>query len=74
MNMADVCELEKFTRTIEKTSESIRKKHRALNTDRIEEGRHFKPLIESLRLFTDLSPGVRATKRELLDEDTGVCP
>jgi len=71
--MADVRERKKITRAIEKTSESIRKKHRSLKTDRIEEGialdRHFTPLIEPLRLFAN-SPGVRATKRELRDEDT----
>ncbi|EGI62915.1 hypothetical protein G5I_08727 [Acromyrmex echinatior] len=69
--MADVREREKIAREIEKTSESI-KKHRALKTGRIEEGialnRYFKPLIEPLRLFVD-NPGVRATKRELRDED-----
>ncbi|KYQ47199.1 hypothetical protein ALC60_13782 [Trachymyrmex zeteki] len=63
--MADVREREKIAREIEKTSESIRKKHRALRTDRIEEGialdKHFKPLIEPLRLFVD-NPGGRATK------------
>ncbi|KYN30399.1 hypothetical protein ALC56_15329 [Trachymyrmex septentrionalis] len=71
--MADVRERKKITRAIEKTSESIRKKHRSLKTDRIEEGialdRHFTHLIEPLRLFAN-SPGVRATKRELRDEDT----
>ena len=44
--MADVCERKKIVREIEKTSESIRKKHRALKTGRIEEDialdRHFK--------------------------------
>ena len=71
--MADVREREKIVRAIEKTSESIRKKHRALKTDRIEGdielNRRFKPLIEPLRLFVD-SPDVRATKRESRDEDT----
>ncbi|KYN30394.1 hypothetical protein ALC56_15323 [Trachymyrmex septentrionalis] len=47
--MADVREREKIARAIEKTSESIRKKHRALKTGRIEEdialNRRFKPLI-----------------------------
>ncbi|KYN31624.1 hypothetical protein ALC56_14123 [Trachymyrmex septentrionalis] len=70
--MADVSEREKIARAIEKTSESICKKHRALKTGRIDEGialnRHFKPLIEPLRLFAD-SPGVRATKRKSRDED-----
>ena len=70
--MADVCEREKVARKIEKSSESIRKKHRALKTGRIEEdialNRHFKHLIEPLRLFVD-SPNVRATKKESRDED-----
>ncbi|KYN16677.1 hypothetical protein ALC57_11066, partial [Trachymyrmex cornetzi] len=63
---ADVLEREKIAKEIEKTSDSIRKKYRALKTGRIEEGialdRHFIPLIEPLRLFVD-SPGKRATKR-----------
>ncbi|KYN29331.1 hypothetical protein ALC57_01224 [Trachymyrmex cornetzi] len=75
--MADVREREKIVREIEKTSESIRKKHRALKTGRIEEGialdRHFKPVIEPLRLFAD-NPGERATKRELRDEDAASAP
>ncbi|KYN14541.1 hypothetical protein ALC57_13238 [Trachymyrmex cornetzi] len=75
--MADVREREKIVREIEKTSESIRKKHRALKTGRIEEGialdRHFKPLIEPLRLFAD-NPGERATKRESRDEDAASAP
>ena len=44
--MADVREREKIAREIEKTSESIRKKHRALKTGKIEDmalDRHFKP-------------------------------
>ena len=35
--MADVREREKIVKQIEKTSESIRKKHRALKIDRIDE-------------------------------------
>jgi len=49
-NIADVREREKIAREIEKTSESIRKKHRALKIDKIEEDmvldRHFKPIIK----------------------------
>ncbi|KYN21872.1 hypothetical protein ALC57_05766 [Trachymyrmex cornetzi] len=75
--MADVREREKIVRVIEKTSESIRKKYRALKSGRIEEGialdRHFKPLIEPLRLFAD-NPGERATKRESRDEDAASAP
>ena len=56
-NMADVREREraKIAREIEKTSESICKKHRAMKTGRIEENimldRHFKLVIKPLRLF-----------------------
>ena len=69
--MADVREHEKIE--IEKTSESIRKKHRTLENRKSIESkkaldRYFKPLIEPLRLFVDI-PGVRATKRESRDED-----
>ncbi|KYN09192.1 hypothetical protein ALC57_18705 [Trachymyrmex cornetzi] len=75
--MADVREREKIVREIEKTSESIRKEHRALKTGRIEESialdRHFEPLIEPLRLFAD-NPGERATKRESRDEDAPSAP
>jgi len=71
--MVDVREREKIARAIEKTSESISKKHRAPKTGRIEESiamdRYFKPLIEPLRLFAD-SPDVRTTKRESRNEDT----
>jgi len=53
MNMADVCNREKIVKEIEKMSESIRKKHRALKTGRIEKdmvlNKHFKPIIKSLR-------------------------
>ena len=56
----------------------IRKKHRALKTDRIEEGitldRYFKSLIEPLLLFAVDSPGVLATKRELRDIDAASAP
>jgi len=63
--MADVREREKIAREIEKMSESIRKKHRALKTSRIKEGRlaldrHFKLLIKPLQLVDN--SGVLATK------------
>ncbi|KYM90517.1 hypothetical protein ALC53_01771 [Atta colombica] len=64
--MIDVCEREKIARErkIKKTSESIRKKHHTLNTDRIEEdmafNKYFKPIIKPLRQIVD-SP-VRAIK------------
>ena len=70
--MADVREREKIAREIEKTSESIRKKHRALKTDRIEEDmaldRHFKPIIKPLRQIVD-SSDVHAIKRQSRDDD-----
>ena len=70
--MADVREREKIAREIEKTSESIRKKHRALKTGRIEEDmaldRHFKPIIKPLRQIVN-SPGVHAIKRQSRDDD-----
>jgi len=69
--MADVREREKIAREIEKTSESICKKHRALKTGRIEEDialdRHFKPIIKTLQQIVD-SP-VRAIKRQSCDDD-----
>ncbi|KYN23124.1 hypothetical protein ALC57_04465 [Trachymyrmex cornetzi] len=75
--MADVREREKIAREIEKTSESIRKKHRALKTGRIEEDialkRHFKPIIKPLRQIVD-SPGVRTIKRQLRDNDAASAP
>ncbi|KYQ49727.1 hypothetical protein ALC60_11194 [Trachymyrmex zeteki] len=75
--MADVREREKIAREIERTSESIRKKHRALKTGRIEESialdRHFKPIIKPLRQIVD-SPGMRAIKRELRYDDAASAP
>jgi len=69
--MADVREREKIAREIEKTSESIRKKHRALKTGRIEEDialdRHFKLIIKPLQQIVD-SPG-RTIKRQSRDDD-----
>ncbi|KYM82971.1 hypothetical protein ALC53_06537 [Atta colombica] len=69
--MADVREREKIARKIEKTSESIRKKHRAIKTDRIEKDmaldRYFKPIIKSLQQIVDNS--VRAIKRQSRDDD-----
>ena len=48
-----MCEHEKIAKEIEKMSESIRKKHRALKIGRIEEdialNRYFKPIIKPLR-------------------------
>ena len=63
-----MCEREKIAKEIEKTSESIYKKHRALKIGRIEEDmaldRHFKPIIKTLRQIIH-SPGIRTIKIEL---------
>ena len=71
----DTREREKIAREIEKTSESIRKKHRALKTGKIEEEiatkRHFEPLIEPLQKIVDNS-GVREIKDEPHDNDMDV--
>ena len=68
----DIREREKIAREIEKTSESIRKKHRALKTGRIEEDivtkRHFEPLIEPLQKIVDNS-STHAIKEEPRDDD-----
>jgi len=49
MNMANVYEYEKLMREVDKTSESICKKHRALKTDRNKKDMaldgHFKSII-----------------------------
>jgi len=67
----DICEREKVVREIEKTAESIRKKHRALKTGKIEEDiatkSHFKPIIESLQKILDNS-STRAIKDEPRDD------
>ncbi|EZA49237.1 hypothetical protein X777_12477 [Ooceraea biroi] len=63
----DILEREKIARAIEKTSESIRKKHRALKTGRIEDDiavkRHLGPIIEPLQRIVDNS-STRAIKDE----------
>ena len=70
--MIDVREREKIAREVEKTSESIRKKHRALKTGRIKEDiildRHFKRIIKFLQQIVDSSP-VRAIKRYSRDDN-----
>jgi len=62
---------EKVVREIEKTAESIRKKHRALKTGKIEEDiatkSHFKPIIEPLQKIVDNS-NTRAIKDEPRDD------
>jgi len=68
----DIREREKVVREIEKTAESIRKKHRALKTGKIEEDiatkSHFKPIIEPLQKIVDNS-NTRAIKDEPRDDD-----
>lgn len=72
---------EKIAREIAKTSESIRKKYRALKTGKMAEDvaleRHFKPIVEPLRKIAEntigenddderLSPNITALKNETL--------
>jgi len=67
----DIREHEKVVREIEKTAESIRKKHCILKTGKIEEDiatkSHFKPIIE-LRKIVDNS-SMRMIKGEPRDDD-----
>ncbi|EZA53517.1 hypothetical protein X777_07027 [Ooceraea biroi] len=64
---SDIREREKIVKEIEKTSESIRKKHRALKTGKIEDDiavrRHLGPIIEPLQKIVDNS-STRAVKDE----------
>lgn len=68
----DIREREKIAKEIEKTTESIRKKHRALKTGKIEEDiatkSHFKPIIEPLQKIVDNSSR-HAIKDEPHDDD-----
>jgi len=68
----NIHEREKIAREIEKTSESIRKKHRALKTGKIEDDiavkTRFKPIIEPLQKIVD-SSSMRAIKDEPRDDD-----
>jgi len=68
----DVREREKIVREIEKTAESIRKKHRALKIGKIEEDiatkSHFKPIIEPLQKIADNS-SMHTIKDEPRDDD-----
>jgi len=71
----DIREREKIAKEIEKTTESIRKKHRALKTGKIEEDiaikSHFKPIIEPLQKIVDNSSR-RAIKDEPHDDDVDI--
>jgi len=66
-NNNNIREREKIARKIEKTSESIRKKHRALQIGEIEDDIavkiRFKPIIEPLQKIVD-SSSMRAIKDE----------
>jgi len=59
---------EKVVREIEKTAESIRKKHRALKTGKIEEDiankSHFKPIIEPLQKIVGNSSAIKDEPRD----------
>ena len=63
----DIRKREKIAKEIEKTAESIRKKHRALKTGKIDEDiatkSHFKPIIEPLQKIVDNS-----TRHAIKDE------
>ena len=71
----DIREREKIAKEIEKTAESIRKKHRALKAGKIEEDiatkNHFKPIIEPLQKIVDNSSW-RAIKIEPNDDDVDI--
>ena len=71
----DICEREKIVKEIEKTSESIRKKYRALKTGKIEDDiavkRHLGPIIEPLQKIVD-SSSVHTIKNEPVSHDDDV--
>ena len=68
----DIREREKIAREIEKTSESIRKKYRALKTGKIEDDitvkRHLGPIIEPLQKIAGNS-SVHTIEDELVSRD-----
>jgi len=77
-NMAgssDICERKKIVRKIEKTSESIRKKYRALKTGKIKDDiatkKHLGPIIELLQKIVD-SSSVHTIKNEPMSHDDDV--
>lgn len=65
---ANIKDREKIAKQIAKTSESIRKKHRALKTGRIDEDialeRRFKPIVEPLKQIAEHAAGEESIKRE----------
>jgi len=72
---SDIREREKIAKEIEKTSESIRKKYRALKTGKIEDDiaarRHLGPIIEPLQKIADNS-SVHTIKNEPVSRDDDV--
>lgn len=66
----EIRDREKIAREIAKTSESIRKKHRALKTGKMDEDialeRHFKPIIEPLRKIAENTIGEDAISNDEL--------
>ena len=57
LDMKDIEERERLAKDIARTSESIRKKHRAMKTGRmVEEAeleKHFKPIVEPLKQIAE---------------------
>ena len=69
--MDNMSKREQLAKEIEKTSESIRKKHRALKAGKIEEDiameRRFKPIVEPLKQIAEHSEESQPIKREIKD-------
>ena len=69
--MANMRNREQLAKEIEKTSESIRKKHRALKAGRIEEDiameKRFKPIVEPLKQIAEHTEESQPIKREAKD-------
>lgn len=70
-NNKDIRKREQLAREIEKTSDAIRKKHRALKTGRIEEEiameRRFKPIVAPLKQIVEESQPIKR-KEEIKEE------
>ena len=62
-----------LAKEIEKTSEAIRKKHRALKTGRIEEDiameRRFKPIVEPLKQIVEESQPIKREAKDIKKEE-----
>jgi hypothetical protein len=71
--MANMRKREQLAREIEKTSEAIRKKHRALKTGRIEEDiameRRFKPIVEPLKQIVEESQPIKREAKDIKAEE-----